>query len=217
VGAALGGVIRDLEKSVKSFIDAPDWSKIPAPRDDGATRHLAGARMAAVPLPATTGSTVDLSAIPGRIVLYAYPRTGKPGVENPPGWDLIPGARGCTPQACSFRDHFAELKTLGVDQVFGLSTQDPDYQREAAERLHLPFAILSDEHLRLTRAMNLPTLQTSGMALLKRFTLVIDDGAVTHVFYPVFPPDRSASDVIDWLSEESGGTKPRPGSADGQR
>jgi peroxiredoxin len=113
---------------------------------------------------------------------------------------MIPGARGCTPQTCSFRDHFAELKELSVDHLFGLSTQDPDYQREAAERLHLPFAILSDEHLKLTRAMNLPTFEASGMTLLKRFTLVIDDGRVTHVFYPVFPPDRSASEVVEWLS-----------------
>jgi peroxiredoxin len=156
--------------------------------------------MASVPLRATNGDTVDLSALPGRVVVYAYPRTGKPGVENPEGWDMIPGARGCTPQSCSFRDHFAELKALGVDHLFGLSAQDPDYQREAAERLHLPFALLSDEHLQLTRAMNLPTFETSGMTLLKRFTLVINNGTVEHVFYPVFPPDRSASDVVEWLS-----------------
>src|SRR6516165_11509403 len=147
---------------MNSTVEAPDWSTIPAPIDDGATRHLAGARMASVPLLATNGDTVDLSEIPGRVIVYAYPRTGRPGVENPEGWDMIPGARGCTPQSCSFRDHFAELKALGIDHVFGLSTQDPDYQREAAERLHLPFAILSDEHLELTRAMNLPTFETSG-------------------------------------------------------
>jgi peroxiredoxin len=180
-------------------VEAPDWSTIPAPLDDGATRHLKGARMASVPLQATNGEIVDLSVIPGRVVVYAYPRTGKPGVENPEGWDMIPGARGCTPQTCSFRDHFAELRALGVDHLFGLSTQDPDYQRDAAERLHLPFALLSDEHLKLTRAMNLPTFVTSGMTLLKRFTLVVNDGTVEHVFYPVFPPDRSASEVIEWL------------------
>jgi peroxiredoxin len=112
---------------------------------------------------------------------------------------MIPGARGCTPQTCSFRDHFAELKALGVHNLFGLSTQSPDYQREAVDRLHLPFAILSDEQLTLTRAINLPTFETSEMTLLKRFTLVIDDGKVEHVFYPVFPPDRSAADVIEWL------------------
>jgi peroxiredoxin len=184
---------------MQSTVEAPDWSTIPAPLDDGATRHLPGARVASVPLQATNGDVVDLSAIPGRVVVYAYPRTGRPGIENPYGWDMIPGARGCTPQSCSFRDHFAELKGLGVDHLFGLSTQDPDYQREAAERLHLPFAILSDEHLQFTRAMNLPTFETNGMTLLKRFTLLINDGAVEHVFYPVFPPDRSASDVIQWF------------------
>jgi peroxiredoxin len=188
---------------MQSTVDAPDWSTIPAPLDDGATRHLPGARMASVPLQATNGDMVDLSTIRGRVVVYAYPRTGRPGVENPDGWDMIPGARGCTPQSCSFRDHFAELRALGVDHLFGLSVQDPDYQREAAARLHLPFAILSDEHLKLTRAMNLPTFETSGMTLLKRFTLVIDDGGVEHVFYPVFPPDRSASDVIEWLRTRS--------------
>ena len=114
---------------------------------------------------------------------------------------MIPGARGCTPQSCSFRDHFAELRDLGIDHLFGLSTQDPDYQREAAERLHLPFALLSDENLKLARAMILPTFEISGMTLLKRFTLVIKSGTVEHVFYPVFPPDRSASDVIAWLSQ----------------
>lgn len=185
-----------------STVDAPDWSTIPAPLDDGATRHLVGAPIASVRLPATTGVAVNLSSLHGRTIVYAYPRTGKPGVANPDGWDTIPGARGCTPQTCSFRDHFAELKALGVNHLFGLSTQDSDYQREAAERLHLPFALLSDERLELTRALNLPTFQTSGMTLLKRFTLVIDDGTIGHVFYPVFPPDRSATDVITWLSRE---------------
>ena len=183
--------------------DAPDWSTIPAPVDDGAARHLLGARMAAIALPATDGRMVDLAALTGRSIVYAYPRTGQPGIDNPPGWDLIPGARGCTPQSCSFRDHFAELKSLGVDHLFGFSTQDPAYQREAAERLHLPFAILSDEHRALTSAMKLPNFATSGMILLKRFTLVIDDGIVSHVFYPVFPPDRSAGDVIAFLSQKS--------------
>jgi peroxiredoxin len=190
-------------QKMASNLDAPDWSTIPAPVDDGATSHLVGAVVASVPLQATSGESVDLSALRGRTIVYAYPRTGRPGMEDPEGWDMIPGARGCTPQSCSFRDHFAELKGLGVDHLFGLSTQDPDYQREAAERLHLPFAILSDEHLRLTRAMDLPTFATSGMTLLKRFTLVIEDGRVKHVFYPVFPPDRSAGDVIEWLSRQA--------------
>ena len=182
-----------------SFVDAPDWSTIPAPKDDGATRHLVGLSVPPAPLRSTDGTMVDLSALKGRTVVYAYPRTGRPGVENPPGWDMIPGARGCSPQSCSFRDHFADLKSLGVQHLFGLSTQDSNYQKEAAERLHLPFGILSDERLVLSRGMNLPLFQTSGMTLLKRFTMVIDDGVVTHVFYPVFPPDRNAADVIAWL------------------
>ena len=183
-------------------VETPDWSLIPAPIVDGATRHLLGARMASVPLQATDGETVNLPFLRGRTIVYGYPRTGRPGVENPEGWDMIPGARGCTPQTCSFRDHFAELKALGVHHLFGLSTQSPDYQREAADRLHLPFAILSDEHLSLTRAMNLPSFETNGMTLLKRFTLVIDNGKVEHVFYPVFPPDRSATNVIEWLKKD---------------
>jgi len=187
---------------MNTSVEAPDWSAIPAPVDDGATRHLVGATVAAVSLEATSGETINLSELRGRSVVYAYPRTGRPGVDNPDGWDMIPGARGCTPQTCSFRDHFAELKALGVDHLFGLSTQDPEYQKEAAERTHLPFAILSDDHFTLTRAMGLPTFETSGMTLLKRFTLVIDNGKVTHVFYPVFPPDKSASDVIEWLSQK---------------
>jgi len=184
----------------QNTVGAPDWSTIPAPQDDGATRHLRGARVASVPLQGTDGKIVDLFSLRGRTVVYAYPRTGKPGVPNPDGWDMIPGARGCTPQTCSFRDHFAELNALGVDHLFGLSTQGPGYQREAAERLHLPFALLSDDQLKLTDAMALPTFETSGMTLLKRFTLVIHDGTVEHVFYPVFPPDQSASEVIQWLS-----------------
>jgi peroxiredoxin len=140
-----------------------------------------------------------MSVLVGRTVLYIYPRTGVPGVDLPPGWDDIPGARGCTPQSCSFRDHFAELKALGVDHVFGLSTQDTDYQREAAERLHLPFPLLSDAELKFTRALKLLTFTVVGMTLLKRMVFVIDDGVIAKVFYPVFPPDQSAAEVVDWL------------------
>jgi peroxiredoxin len=181
-------------------VAAPDWWTIPAPEDDGAAAHLAGAVIPSVPLAATDGTTVDLAALRGRTVVYAYPRTGVPGVDNPDGWDLIPGARGCTSQSCAFRDHFAELKALGVDQLYGLSTQDTAYQREAAERLHLPFALLSDQNLALAHALRLPVFTTAGMTLLKRLTLVIEDRVVWHVLYPVFPPDRSAADVINWLS-----------------
>ncbi len=181
-------------------IDAPDWSSLPAPVDDGAASHLAGLRLPSVPLQATDDSTVDLSRLPGRVVVYAYPRTGVPAAPNPDGWDMIPGARGCTPQSCAFRDHFAELRALGVDRLFGLSTQDSAYQREAALRLHLPFPLLSDERLALTRAMRLPTFDTAGMTLLKRLTLVVESGVVAKVFYPVFPPDRNAAEVAAWLS-----------------
>ena len=174
---------------------------LPVPEDDGAARHLAGMRMPSIVLAATDGTEVDLASLAGRTVVYIYPRTGRPGVALPDGWDAIPGARGCTPQSCSFRDHFAELTRLGVAHLYGLSTQDTAYQREAVERLHLPFPVLSDERLELARAIKLPIFTTSGMKLLKRMALVIDDGVVTKVFYPVFPPDQNAAEVIDWLRQ----------------
>jgi peroxiredoxin len=186
---------------MSNFVETPDWSKIPAPMDDGAARHLRGLRVASISLAATDGRRVDLSAEPGVVVVYAYPRTGVPDKPNPEGWDAIPGARGCSPQSCAFRDHFAELKSLGVSAVYGLSTQDTAYQREAAERLRLPFPLLSDEGLALTRMMNLPTFTVAGMTLLKRFTLIVRDGVIEHVFYPVFPPDRNAADVVAWLGK----------------
>jgi peroxiredoxin len=172
---------------------------IPVPQDDGAAGHLGGMKLPDLALPSTDGATVNLAKLTGRTVIYIYPRTGVPGVDPPAGWDAIPGARGCTPQSCSFRDHFAELKSLGVARVFGLSTQDNAYQQEAATRLHLPFPILSDEKLALAKALKLPTFSAAGMTLLKRMALVIDDGAITKVFYPVFPPDQSAAEVINWI------------------
>jgi peroxiredoxin len=178
---------------------------LPVPTDDGGARHLPGTPLPDLALMATDGTSVNLSKLKGRTVVYIYPRTGRPGQALPEGWDAIPGARGCTPQSCAFRDHFAELKGLGVDQLFGLSTQDTDYQREAVTRLHLPFAILSDEKLGFTRALNLPTFEVAGMTLLKRMALVIDEGAVTKAFYPVFPPDKSAETVRDWLRASHGG------------
>ena len=172
---------------------------LPAPQDDGAARHLQGMKLPDLELSATDGGAVNLARLPGCTVVYAYPRTGRPGEPLPDGWDAIPGARGCTPQSCSFRDHFAELRKAGVDLLFGLSTQESDYQREAAERLHLPFALLSDADMRLTQALRLPTFETAGMTLLKRLTLVIDDRTIRHVFYPVFPPDKSAATTLAWL------------------
>jgi peroxiredoxin len=156
-------------------------------------------RLPDLALAATDGSQVNLSALKGRTVIYVYPRTGRPGVPAPDGWDAIPGARGCTPQSCGFRDHFADLKGLGVAALYGLSTQDTAYQREAVQRLHLPFSLLSDRDLVLTGALALPTFEVDGMTLLKRMAWVVNDGAIAHVFYPVFPPDRSAETVLAWL------------------
>ena len=186
---------------MQNTIDTPDWSAIPAPDDDGAAQHLPGMALPVLSLPATDGTTIDLSALPGRTIVYAYPRTGQAGAPNPGNWDMIPGARGCSPQSCSFRDHFTELERLGARHLFGLSTQDTAYQAEAAARLRLPFPLLSDAGLRLAQAMHLPMMDVSDLTLLRRLTLVIDNGRVTHVFYPVFPPDRNAQDVLDWLAQ----------------
>ncbi|BAT60735.1 putative peroxiredoxin bcp [Variibacter gotjawalensis] len=173
---------------------------LPSPIDDGAAAHLTGMRMPSVSLLATDGSQIDLSALKGMTIVYVYPRTGVPGVALPTGWDAIPGARGCTPQSCSFRDHFAALRERGVTHLYGLSTQDTAYQQEAATRLHLPFALLSDADLRLATELNLPTFTVDGMTLIKRITLIVRDGVIEKVFYPVFPPDKSAEDVVDYLS-----------------
>jgi len=183
--------------TIRNLLEVP--SDLPVPVDDGATNHLTGSRLPDVALAATDGMQVNLAKLGGRTVVYVYPRTGEPGKPSPDGWDAIPGARGCTPQTCGFRDHYGDLKQLGVRQLYGLSTQDTAYQQEVAQRLHLPFAILSDADLKLTQAMRLPTFTAAGMTLLKRMAWVIDDGVVTKVFYPVFPPDRNAQDVIDWL------------------
>lgn len=176
---------------------------LPEPQDDGACAHLAGLRLPSLALPSTSGERVNLSALPGRTIVYCYPRTGRPDEDGLPGWDAIPGARGCTPQSCGFRDHYEEMRQLGINEVFGLSTQDTAYQREAAERLHLPFALLSDESLALTRALNLPTFETAGLTLIKRLTMVLSAGTIEHVFYPVFPPDTNAPDVVHWVVERS--------------
>lgn len=171
---------------------------IPVPADDGTCDHLPGVRFPSLALPSTSGGTVDLSGLPGRIVVYCYPMTGRPDQGLPLGWDGIPGARGCTPPSCAFRDHHEELRALGA-RVFGLSTQSTEYQREAVERLHLPFELLSDERLALTRAVRLPTFEVEGIVLIKRLTLVIHDERVEKVFYPVFPPSENAVEVAGWL------------------
>lgn len=173
---------------------------LPVPVDDGAAKHLPHMMVPPVALPSTRGRDVVLAdeSQQRRVVVYAYPRTGEPDKDTPPGWDAIPGARGCTPQSCGFRDVHAEFARLGA-AVFGLSTQTTEYQREMAERLHLPFEVLSDSAFRLQRALKLPTFDVAGMTLLKRLTLVLFRGEVEHVFYPVFPPDQSARTVLDWL------------------
>ncbi|HEX5894967.1 MAG TPA: peroxiredoxin [Thermoleophilaceae bacterium] len=171
---------------------------LPVPEDDGAADHLINAVVPAIALKATTGEAIRLDELEGRTVLFCYPRTGRPDEELPPGWNAIPGARGCTPEACGFRDAHQQFQELGA-RVLALSTQSSDYQREMAERLHLPFPVLSDERLELTTALGLPTFETSGWTLLKRLTMVIDDGRIEQVFYPVFPPDTHARDVLDWL------------------
>ncbi len=176
-----------------------DWSALPVPIDDGAARHLVGRMLPSVVLKATDDMSVDLSALSGRSVIYIYPLTAQPGHALPDGWDEIPGARGCTPQSCAFRDHYGELRAAGADHVFGLSPQDSVWQREAVSRLHLPFPLLSDEDLALTNALNLPTFEVAGRRLLKRMSLVLSAVRIVHVFYPVFPPDRNAADVVDWL------------------
>jgi len=176
---------------------------LPVPEDDGACAHLTGMPLPALALPSTQGGQVDLAALRGRSVVYCYPRTGRPDRDLPTGWNDIPGARGCTPQSCSFRDHHVEMLGLGINAVFGLSAQDMAYQLEAAQRLNLPFALLSDEKLAFSRALALPTFEVDGMTLIKRLTLVIHAGRIEHVFYPVFPPDANAPDVIHWLVERT--------------
>jgi peroxiredoxin len=172
---------------------------LPAPEDDGAADHLTGRSMPAIDLTATDGGTVRLGALgPGRTVLYIYPRTGRPGQPMLPGWDDIPGARGCTPQSCAFRDHAAELAALGA-RVAGLSAQSLDDQVEFAERNRMPFPVIADPELRLRDALGLPTFEVDGLTLYKRLAFVGERGRIVKVFYPVFPPDRNAADVLDWL------------------
>jgi peroxiredoxin len=186
---------------------AQDWSRLPsdlpAPVDDGAAAHLLGSALPALSLAATDGRLIRLDQVPRPAVVYAYPRTGRPG--EPPlveDWDMIPGARGCTPESCGFRDHHAELAALGFD-VYGLSTQTTDYQREAVQRLQLPFSLLSDADLALTHACRLPSMEVAGQALLRRQTWLVRDGHIAHLWYPVFPPDTHAAEVLGWLGRHT--------------
>lgn len=174
---------------------------LPEPVDDGAADHLPGAELPPIALRSTAGEQIVLAALSGRTVVYCYPLTGRPDRDVvPDGWSEIPGARGCTPQSCAFRDHHAELQSLGAT-VFGLSVQTTEYQREAKERLHLPFDLLSDVDLDFTRAVGLPTFEAGGQTYIKRTTLVVRDGRIEMVFYPVFPPDENAAEVIAWLEQ----------------
>jgi peroxiredoxin len=177
-------------------------ANLPVPQDDGACAHLLGNPVPDIDLPATSGGLINLHRQAGLSVIYVYPLTGRPGVALPAGWDEIPGARGCTPESCGFRDHHAELRSLGAE-VFGVSSQSTDYQQEVRDRLHLPFELLSDEAFRFADALSLPTFSAAGVRLLRRVTLVAQSGVIEHVFYPIFPPDRHASDVVGYLKSRN--------------
>lgn len=172
---------------------------LPVPLDDGACDHLVGQALPDIQLETTAGSPVNFSSLTGYVVIYLYPMTGQPDVALPEGWAEIPGAMGCTPQSCAFRDHYQELKHLN-SAVYGLSTQSTDYQSEAANRLHLPFPLVSDIDLQFIRALSLPTLQADGRTLARRVTLIANNGVIEKVFYPVFPPNENAEQVIAYLS-----------------
>jgi peroxiredoxin len=185
---------------MSNFLDLP--ADLPVPVDDGAGRHLPGRTMPNLSLPSTDGGEVELSTLgPGLTVLYVYPLNGRPGVDLPEGWDSIPGARGCTPEACGFRDHYGELQAAGAGALFGLSSQSTDYQAEFAERIGLPFALLSDTRLELAQALDLPTFTAQQQRLYKRMTLVLRGSVIEHVFYPIFPPDKHAAEVLRWMRD----------------
>lgn len=172
------------------------------PQDDGACSHLTGSAMPSVSMSDTSGHSVDVASLSGPTILFCYPRTGAPGETITDDWNAIPGARGCTPQACSFRDELTELQKLGVKNIFGVSTQDTPYQAEAKERLRLPYELLSDENLTFAKALKLPTFEWQGKTLIKRLALAVEDAKIIHVFYPVFPPDTNAKEVAKWLASK---------------
>lgn len=171
---------------------------LPVPTDDGGCDHLLGMIMPSIGLVATNGMMVNLVEQNGYVVVYCYPMTGRPDRDLPAGWDQIPGARGCTPQSCAFKDHHQEIASLGAS-VYGLSTQSTSYQQEVAERLHLPFLLLSDELLKFSKTLDLPTFYVDGVVLIKRLTIILKAGRIEKVFYPVFPPDKNAEQVITWI------------------
>jgi len=171
---------------------------LPIPQDDGSTKHLKGMKLPNVSLNTTNGKSINLGDIKGKLVIYCYPMTGQPNVALPDGWDQIPGARGCTPQSCSFRDHYKELQALGAE-VVGLSVQTTEYQKEMADRLHLPFPVVSDVSYEFQKALNMPTFIAAGMTLLKRVTLIANNGVIEAVHYPIFPSDSDPDWVMDYL------------------
>jgi peroxiredoxin len=174
-------------------------ANLPRPVDDGGARHLNGMAIPDLALPSTSNRLVNLSKVSApRLVIYCYPMTGRPDRKLPEGWDDIPGARGCTPETCGFRDHHKDLAKLHTE-VFGVSTQETAYQQEMVKRLEVPFEVLSDEHFAFTKALRLPTFTAGGMTLIKRLTLIARNGRIEQVFYPVFPPDKHAEEVIAWL------------------
>ncbi|KAK3683245.1 hypothetical protein LTR37_020420 [Vermiconidia calcicola] len=195
-------------KSFRNTMFQPSWqslpSDLPKPTDDGACDHIKGSKFPSVSLPSTAGNTVDPSTLSGVTIIFCYPRTGAPNETVPTEWNDIPGARGCTPQACGFRDAANEFLELGVSHIFGCSTQDTPYQQELKQRIHLPYQLLSDENLGLVEALKLPTFEFQGKKLTKRLTLAVEDGKIVNVWYPVFPPNESAKHVIEWLKGRTG-------------
>jgi peroxiredoxin len=188
------------------FTTLPD--DLPVPSDDGRAAHLPGQAMPPLTLHTSDGGRVDLSALHGRTIIYLYPLTGRPGVDLPEGWDAIPGARGCSTEACSFRDHYQQLRDAGATEIYGMSSQSPAYQAEVVERLHLPFHMLSDPDLSLADTLGLPTFAAPGHPrLYSRLTLVVSDGVIEHVFYPIFPPNTHGQQVLDWLKEHPRGAQ----------
>jgi peroxiredoxin len=182
---------------MKDFTKLPDG--LPVPEDDGACRHLPGKDLPALALRSTSNRDVRLDEVSqNRTVFFFYPRTGRPGQSVPPTWDQIPGARGCTPHSCGYRDSFAEFRRLGV-AVYGVSSQDTEYQQELVRRTNLPYEVLSDGEFKLTNALRLPTFVFEGVRLIKRLAFVANKGRIEQVFYPVFPPDQNAEVVLKWL------------------